>query len=199
MPRGMASERALERLVHAQNEAGAEREKRAELAQQAVSILRAKGEYLFIKDGLWGGIDGLIGSANPGFLVTQATAPMEVENSYVALRDQATDKSSAIELVSVHENDPAAVRDTNNVLAVMEGGLVIPGLEEVTDEQRWAVGVLLDSIDVMIEPVDLPRSYHGKQVTPRAGALTDAGIINVRKHPEQVDELFRPRIRGLGF
>lgn len=58
-----------------------------ELGQRMLQVLQTRGELLVAKWGLYGGTDGLIGSATPGKRITQSTLPVPIgDDSFVALR-----------------------------------------------------------------------------------------------------------------
>lgn len=81
------AESALEVLRQSQSAREMEAQTQAELGQRMLRVLRERGELLFGKWGLYGGTDGVIGSAERGQRVTQSTLPVPIGiGTLVALR-----------------------------------------------------------------------------------------------------------------
>lgn len=112
--------------------------KAAEVGAYAVDVLRSKGEIAFTTWGLYGGTPGLIGSANEGILIAQATPSVAVDGAHVALRDTSKEPHQ-VQLVRTATDGANArnLRDLYNgqVLASFVPKFEIPGVKNI-DEQH---------------------------------------------------------------
>ena len=190
MSKEMKPEAALDFLRGEQEKAQDWRNRQASLGLLAIAVLRSRGELVFTKHGMWGGTEGLIGSANPGHLLTQATRPIAIDDFYISLRDKPEWPDSAVELLHLNSNDTESLRTAGDgsVLALPGARLVIPGVLSAKEWYEDAVEALVKTIGRELEPLEQE---------PRLPTIGHEGhsrkVINIRQNPEVLGEyLTRP-------
>lgn len=141
-------------------------ERKAQLAEYTSNVLREKGGLLIARSGMFGGTPGLMGSADPGVLLRQATEPVRLDGAYVALRDKDEERSDKIELLFLESEDDSQVGEVGDesVAAVLSHGtLELPNTDSPTKDQidsvESVVGHIENSLPLPenISPVPLPR------------------------------------------
>lgn len=189
--------RALDLLANEKQAAKRRHDAQAIVANYASEILRSKGEFVFTKEGMYGGTAGLIGSSNSGIQLRQATRPVLVGDSFVTLRDKESpdERERAIELVRLAVPKPQLIPEGTNVMTTIEHDkLTIPGVTDFNETHRLAVHRLIKVIDGAVEPLEEPLEsmprviYHARRGAPR--------MINIRENPDTLAEL-GPGFRNL--
>jgi hypothetical protein len=171
---------ALKTIIDAKTSGEKLLDKQLRLAEYAGDILARKGELVMATRIMYGGTNGRIGSANSGTLLTRATMPVAIRDSYIAIRDypEYQHQSSIIELLLMIQGDPAHIRRIDSsyhkdkILARLEPRLVIPGVRLIEEGHIEAIDALLHYVDDAIEPLDNPL-----QGLPRLAEREDGAFI----------------------
>lgn len=158
MPQKIEAEEAITVLQDAMISAEAITERKTQLAQYASDIIRKKGELLIARNGYFGGSPDLIGSADQGVLLMQATKPVLLGDVYVALRDKDEERSGKVELIFAgSEDDDQVGKDDGGGIEVAatlsNSALNIPNTEKPSRAEIDSVASVLGHIDHTLEPL----------------------------------------------
>lgn len=160
MPQNIEPTEAVRVLQDTMIGAEAIAERKTQLAQYASEIIRTRGELLIARNGMFGGVDGRIGSANSGVMLTQATKPVLLGDIYVALRDKDEERSHAIELVftDTENNEQVGRADGDGVevaATLSVGKLEMPNIEKPSKTQIDSVESVLGYMNKALEPLPI--------------------------------------------
>jgi hypothetical protein len=183
---------ALETILDAKKSDELVLEHQATLAEYAGRILTAKAELVFSKSVIVGLGGGIIGGREET-LLTRATMPLAIGESYVALRDSPEYPSKIIELLVVGQSDPkhlgqikAGPDMDKSTLARFKPQLEIPSVKPIKVGHLEALSALLRHIDGSLEPLgealeNLPRLASNDEIRfIREGSKT---FVNQRVTP----------------
>jgi len=157
------------------------------VARYASSVIFEKGALVFAKQGYFGGTSGLIGSSNPGILLTRATIPVELHpgEEYVALRQHPEEKHMHdVQLLVLSTDKPTAVQHAEKaevVTTFANHRIHIPHVEVVEMSQIAAVEALVRLIDNSVEhEIDIRQRLPVISMYGR-GRIADGQIFDLRK------------------
>jgi len=163
MPKRIEPIEAIEVLQEAMVESEALEERKLKLAEYANEVLRTRGDLVVVQNGMFGGIEGLIGSAKRGVHLMQATRPTQLDSVYTALRDKDSEQSGEIELIFARTGDPDEVfmvHDEGVAATLTIGGaLYLPNTKKPTKTQIDSVEAVISHINSSIEPIDINTAF----------------------------------------
>ncbi|HTB49108.1 MAG TPA: hypothetical protein VK712_03430 [Verrucomicrobiae bacterium] len=179
--------KALDTIQAAIHGAETHLEEQERVARYASSVLFEKGALVFAKGGHYGGTAGLLGSANPGMLLTRATIPVELQpqEQYVALRHNPEEgHMHDVQLLVLNSDKPTAVQQADGgevVTTFANHRIHIPHVEVVEMSQIAAVESLVRLIDSSVEhEIDIRQGLPAISMYGR-GRIADGQIFDLRE------------------